>query len=288
MAKSPDAFRTISEVAEWLDVPTHVLRFWESRFTQVKPVKRAGGRRYYRPADMELLGGIKQLLHEDGLTIRGVQKLLREEGVRHVAALSPPLETDPALQDGGTSNVVPLQRAGSPAQDPDAALSRWPFVDDEAPGTPEGDAQESGQAADTPAAAQGDMFAAGVNENPPAPQDDAAPGDTREADAPESEAADSADAAPEEPSVEAASDEASTEDTAVEETAGSSAPEAPDRTPLPQPDELDEQAISVEVTAALSGLARLTVAQKRRHADALSHALDRAQSLKRAMDRADA
>ncbi|EKE45554.1 transcriptional regulator, MerR family protein [Oceaniovalibus guishaninsula JLT2003] len=92
MAKSPEAFRTISEVAEWLDVPTHVLRFWESRFTQIKPVKRAGGRRYYRPADMELLGGIKRLLHDDGLTIRGVQKLLREEGVRRVASLSPALD----------------------------------------------------------------------------------------------------------------------------------------------------------------------------------------------------
>ena len=62
--KSPDAFRTISEVAEWLDTPAHVLRFWESKFTQVKPVKRAGGRRYYRPADMELIGGIKRLLQE--------------------------------------------------------------------------------------------------------------------------------------------------------------------------------------------------------------------------------
>lgn len=98
MDKSPDAFRTISEVAEWLDTPTHVLRFWESRFTQVKPVKRAGGRRYYRPADMELLGGIKKLLHEDGMTIRGVQKLLREEGVRHVAELSPPLDSDAAAE----------------------------------------------------------------------------------------------------------------------------------------------------------------------------------------------
>ncbi len=71
MEKSRDAFRTISEVADWLGTPTHVLRFWESRFSQVKPVKRAGGRRYYRPADMELLGGIKKLLHDDGLTIRG-------------------------------------------------------------------------------------------------------------------------------------------------------------------------------------------------------------------------
>ncbi|MGJ8624026.1 MAG: MerR family transcriptional regulator [Yoonia sp.] len=89
MAKAKDAFRTISEVAEWLDTPTHVLRFWESKFTQIKPVKGAGGRRYYRPADMELLGGIKQLLHEDGLTIKGTQKLLREQGVKHVASLGP-------------------------------------------------------------------------------------------------------------------------------------------------------------------------------------------------------
>ncbi|WGW02753.1 MerR family transcriptional regulator [Tropicibacter oceani] len=88
MAKSRDAFRTISEVAEWLDTPAHVLRFWESKFTQVKPVKRAGGRRYYRPADMELLGGIKKLLHDDGMTIKGVQKVLREQGVRHVSSLS--------------------------------------------------------------------------------------------------------------------------------------------------------------------------------------------------------
>lgn len=88
MAKSADAFRTISEVAEWLETPAHVLRFWESKFTQVKPVKRAGGRRYYRPVDMELLGGIKQLLHEEGMTIKGVQKLLRERGVGHVAGLS--------------------------------------------------------------------------------------------------------------------------------------------------------------------------------------------------------
>jgi len=94
MEKSPDAFRTISEVADWLGVPTHVLRFWESRFSQVKPVKRAGGRRYYRPSDMELLGGIKRLLHDDGMTIRGVQKMLRDQGVRHVASLSQPLFGD--------------------------------------------------------------------------------------------------------------------------------------------------------------------------------------------------
>ena len=87
MSKSAEAFRTISEVADALDTPAHVLRFWESRFAQIKPVKRAGGRRYYRPADVALLGGIKKLLHEDGLTIRGVQKMLREQGVRHVAGI---------------------------------------------------------------------------------------------------------------------------------------------------------------------------------------------------------
>lgn len=88
MDKSPDAFRTISEVAEVLDTPAHVLRFWESRFPQIRPVKRAGGRRYYRPNDVALLSGIKRLLHDDGMTIRGVQKVLREQGVRHVAGLS--------------------------------------------------------------------------------------------------------------------------------------------------------------------------------------------------------
>ncbi|MEM9434506.1 MAG: MerR family transcriptional regulator [Pseudomonadota bacterium] len=89
--KAREAFRTISEVANWLDIPAHVLRFWESKFSQIKPVKRAGGRRYYRPADMELIGGIKTLLHDDGLTIRGVQKMLKEEGIKGVAALSPPV-----------------------------------------------------------------------------------------------------------------------------------------------------------------------------------------------------
>ncbi|MFN3972104.1 MAG: MerR family transcriptional regulator [Gemmobacter sp.] len=87
MDKSPDAFRTISEVAEHLQTPAHVLRFWESRFPQVRPVKRAGGRRYYRPSDVALLAGIRRLLHDEGMTIRGVQKVLREQGVRHVAGL---------------------------------------------------------------------------------------------------------------------------------------------------------------------------------------------------------
>jgi DNA-binding transcriptional MerR regulator len=87
VAKSPDAFRTISEVATDLDVPQHVLRFWESRFTQIKPVKRAGGRRFYRPDDIDLLRGIRALLYVDGLTIRGVQKILKERGLRHVVMM---------------------------------------------------------------------------------------------------------------------------------------------------------------------------------------------------------
>jgi len=86
-AKSPEAFRTISEVASDLDVPQHVLRFWETRFAQVKPIKRAGGRRYYRPEDVDLLRGIRALLYADGFTIKGVQKILRDKGLRYVAEL---------------------------------------------------------------------------------------------------------------------------------------------------------------------------------------------------------
>jgi DNA-binding transcriptional MerR regulator len=81
MDKSPEAFRTISEVAEDMDLPQHVLRFWETRFPQIKPLKRGGGRRYYRPDDIELLRAIKELLYGEGYTIKGVQKLLREQGV---------------------------------------------------------------------------------------------------------------------------------------------------------------------------------------------------------------
>jgi len=117
MDKSPDAFRTISEVADWLGVQAHVLRFWESKFTQVKPVKRAGGRRYYRPSDMRLLGGIKKLLHDDGLTIKGVQKSLREQGVTRIADLSP--ELDETGDENGLKGVVDarvLPFKGIPAQ----------------------------------------------------------------------------------------------------------------------------------------------------------------------------
>jgi DNA-binding transcriptional MerR regulator len=85
--KAPEAFRTISEVAEELDVPQHVLRFWETRFGQIKPMKRGGGRRFYRPSDVELLKGIRALLYGEGYTIRGVQRILREEGIQHVTSI---------------------------------------------------------------------------------------------------------------------------------------------------------------------------------------------------------
>ena len=80
--KSPETFRTISEVSKDLSLPQHVLRFWETKFTQIKPIKRGGGRRYYRPEDIELLKGIKYLLYNDGYTIRGVQKVIKENGAK--------------------------------------------------------------------------------------------------------------------------------------------------------------------------------------------------------------
>jgi DNA-binding transcriptional MerR regulator len=86
--KAPDAFRTISEVADDLDIPQHVLRFWETRFAQIKPMKRSGGRRYYRPDDVDLLRGIRRLLYGEGYTIRGVQRILKEHGIASVQRLA--------------------------------------------------------------------------------------------------------------------------------------------------------------------------------------------------------
>src|SRR5271170_1378624 len=106
--KSPAAFRTISEVASDLAVPQHVLRFWESKFQQIKPLKRGGGRRYYRPEDVQLISGIKDLLYNQGFTIRGVQKLLRENGrapARSIVA-EPQLPTSLSSSTSGTSPVT--------------------------------------------------------------------------------------------------------------------------------------------------------------------------------------
>src|SRR5260370_23023008 len=95
--KAPNAFRTNSEVADDLDIPQHVLRFWESRFPQIKPMKRAGGRRYYRPDDVDLLRGIQHLLYGEGYTIRGVQRILREQGPKFVQAVWQPGAAQPAV-----------------------------------------------------------------------------------------------------------------------------------------------------------------------------------------------
>ena len=96
MEKAPDAFRTISEVATDLSVPQHVLRFWESRFREIKPMKRGGGRRYYRPDDIDLLRGIRHLLYGEGYTIRGVQRILKEQGLRFVQSVWQPGAPKPA------------------------------------------------------------------------------------------------------------------------------------------------------------------------------------------------
>ncbi len=109
MDKAPDAFRTISEVAEELDVPQHVLRFWESRFPQIKPMKRAGGRRYYRPEDVDLLRGIRHLLYGEGYTIRGVQQILRERGPKFVQAVWQPGAAQPPAEPLDAVGAEPEQ-----------------------------------------------------------------------------------------------------------------------------------------------------------------------------------
>jgi DNA-binding transcriptional MerR regulator len=103
--KAPDAFRTISEVAEELEVPQHVLRFWETRFSQIKPMKRSGGRRYYRPDDVDLLRGIRRLLYGEGYTIRGVQRILKAHGIKSVQSLT----------ENAAVVFGPIERAASPS-----------------------------------------------------------------------------------------------------------------------------------------------------------------------------
>lgn len=112
MSKTADAFRTISEVADDLGIPKHVLRFWEVKFPQIKPMKRGGGRRYYRPTDLELLRGIRHLLHREGYTIKGVQKILREQGVETVKQMS----GSPTQTSAATAEPKSERPTGSPAQ----------------------------------------------------------------------------------------------------------------------------------------------------------------------------
>ena len=120
MDKSPDAFRTISEAADELDLPQHVLRFWETRFSTIKPLKRGGGRRYYRPEDVLLLKGIRHLLYDQGFTIKGVQKILKDQGARHVAAIG----------NGGAVDALPPPSGEQPM---DAAVEIANGEDEDAP-----------------------------------------------------------------------------------------------------------------------------------------------------------
>ena len=113
MDKAPDAFRTISEVAGDLDIPQHVLRFWETRFAQIKPMKRSGGRRYYRPDDVDLLKGIRRLLYGEGYTIRGVQRILKEHGVKSVQGLA---DSSAAVSFGAIEDAIG-QSLMEPAED---------------------------------------------------------------------------------------------------------------------------------------------------------------------------
>lgn len=142
MEKTQDAFRTIGEVAETLDLPQHVLRFWETKFIQIRPVKRAGGRRYYRPDEVQLVAAIRVLLYSEGYTIKGVQRILREQGARAVVAAS---------LGGGRGTTARPEGAPKPPPDVlsdllpplDAALSEPPAALSDAPpqfAAPEGDA----------------------------------------------------------------------------------------------------------------------------------------------------
>src|ERR671931_1350315 len=108
--KAPEAFRTISEVAQELDVPQHVLRFWESRFSEIKPMKRGGGRRYYRPDDVDLLRGIRHLLYGEGYTIRGVQRILKDHGVKFVQTVWQAGAPQPAKAPGDVDEAESAAR----------------------------------------------------------------------------------------------------------------------------------------------------------------------------------
>ena len=114
MAKGPHAFRTISEAADELGVPQHVLRFWETKFSFIRPMKRAGGRRFYRPQDIAVLRGVHVLLHSEGYTIKGVQKLHKEQGLKHLAAAGlstgKPAPELPAEEASAASDLAPESR----------------------------------------------------------------------------------------------------------------------------------------------------------------------------------
>ena len=159
MDKAPDAFRTISEVADDLDIPQHVLRFWETRFTQIKPMKRSGGRRYYRPDDVDLLRGIRRLLYGEGYTIRGVQRILKEHGIKSVQGL---IDGSVAAPSFPAAEQAALRGPPDDGDEPDIDAGDEEDEIDEAPMTPRR-ASEVGSPsprADTPARPQPSRVAA--------------------------------------------------------------------------------------------------------------------------------
>ena len=216
MEKSREAFRTISEVAEWLDVPTHVLRFWESRFSQIKPVKRAGGRRYYRPSDMRVIGGVKTLLHDQGMTIRGVQKLFREQGIKHVSSFSPTIYGAEDEADDIPVIEADAREAPTPAPAPAARSTRDatpdPIVDPVEPEIPDAERADAApmfsharrDVAETHAPEQGadpDPVEQTPQEPEPQPAPDPTPAIPPTPDVPQSDAADDDPSHPGEPGV---------------------------------------------------------------------------------------
>lgn len=178
MDKAPDAYRTISEVAEDLDLPQHVLRFWETRFGQIKPLKRGGGRRYYRPDDVELLKGIRHLLYKEGYTIKGVQRILKEQGVKAVQAFVRETMADPAYAPvpppaPRPEPIIRLEQAPVPAAVSYAAAAlepppvQAPAWQEDADDTPAFDDEEQDEApAELPEAVQP---AAAVMQTPVSP-----------------------------------------------------------------------------------------------------------------------
>ena len=172
-AKGPDAFRTISEVAGDLDLPQHVLRFWETRFSQIKPLKRGGGRRYYRPDDVDLLRGIRHLLYDEGYTIKGVQRILKERGIRYVSGAT----------DGMPDEIPPAQPvAAGPVNGTNGAHAQTaaPAPSDATPASPPQAAQAAAslqpEAADDPVAAEPDPAPHAAPERPTPPAQARPPG----------------------------------------------------------------------------------------------------------------
>jgi DNA-binding transcriptional MerR regulator len=149
--KAPDAYRTISEVGEELDLPQHVLRFWETRFSQIRPLKRGGGRRYYRPDDVELLKGIRHLLYSEGYTIKGVQRILKEHGPKAVQAFAGGLPPQGAAE----STAAPDQDFADPFDDEDEPAAAAPMVAAASPPAPAREAVHHPEPATPP-----DLFAA--------------------------------------------------------------------------------------------------------------------------------